>query len=185
MRLRYFVALAAMFTAGMVCRASDITYDINQTVGSAHAVGTVTTDGTIGILTGADIVGFTLTVSNGASMDTISNTTGDESIVIGSDLTATSSGLFFNFGDTGATGFALTDAGQQNGICFVTATGMCTMTGISIEIGVNGTDFTNPPIDGVEQIASVPVSATPEPSSIALLGTAFLSSVGLIRRRLA
>jgi len=172
-----------MLSAGLVSRASDITYNIDQTIGTAHAVGTVTTDGTIGTLAGGNIVGFSLTVSDSSTSDMISSPTSD-AVLIGNDLTATSTGLFFNFGDSASAGFGLTDPVQQNGICFVTQTGLCISNGVSIRIGVDGTYYTSSTISDVEQIASVSTpTATPEPSSIALLGTAVLSSFGLIRKR--
>lgn len=172
-----------MLSIGMVSRASDITYNIDQTIGTAHAVGTVTTDGTIGTLSGGNIVGFTLTVSDSSNSNTISSPL-DDAILIGNDLTATNSGLFFNFGDSSSAGFALTDPGQQNGICFVTQTGLCITNGVSIRIGVDSTYFTSSSISDIEQIATVNTPTnTPEPSSIALLGTAVLSSVGLLRKR--
>lgn len=57
----------------------------------------ITTDGTIGVLYQNDIVTSSMTISDGAT--TLFSTSGLSSFILGSDLTATSSDLSFDFQD--------------------------------------------------------------------------------------
>jgi hypothetical protein len=49
-----------------VAHAAPITYTINRSIGGGSLIGTVTTDGTLGLLTGANFLSLNLTVSSGA-----------------------------------------------------------------------------------------------------------------------
>jgi hypothetical protein len=182
MRLRLLAAAIAVASASLVAHASDITYNINETVGSASAVGTIETDGTTGTLSQSDILDFTMTVSDGTTSDSF-DYAGGNLLFVGDDVTATSSGLFFDFGDTTAGGLLLADAGYDNYLCIVTQGITCTGNPGSVEISVDDTTYTSASFGDVEQIGTA-VGATPEPSSLALLGTGILGFAGMLRRRM-
>ncbi len=77
---------------------NNITYNVNLTFGSGSAVGTITTDGTIGVLTPSNIVNWNLTLNDGTKTGVLtpSNTT-----VSGSGLSATSTNLLFDYSTWG------------------------------------------------------------------------------------
>ena len=85
--------------------ANALTYDlVNDSSGNYEVTGFIETDGNFGVLTNGDLINWGLNVSVGTS-NTVMNgpqgNTSDEAI-LGNDLTATSSGLFFNFADPNA-----------------------------------------------------------------------------------
>ena len=179
MRLPIFVAAALVASASLSARADDIAYHVALTAGPASAVGTITTDGAIGTLSGGDILTYTLTVSDAVNSESF---TSGAARVIGNDLTATSSGLFFNFGDTGYAGLAFSDASLAYEVCVASQGASCPGAAGSIGILVNGTDNVSGTLAGVGQIGAT--ATTPEPSSIALLGSGVLGLAGTVRRRL-
>ena len=63
--------------------------------------GFIETDGNFGVLTDGDLVNWGLNVSVGTSNTVMNGPQGNTSdfAILGNDVTATSSGLFFNFGD--------------------------------------------------------------------------------------
>jgi hypothetical protein len=82
--------------------ANALTYDlVNDSSGTYAVTGFIETDGNFGVLTDGDLVNWDLNVSVGSSNTVINGPNGVNSdyAVVGKDFTATSSGLFFNFGD--------------------------------------------------------------------------------------
>lgn len=75
-------------------------YHVNRTIGLGGVTGTIETDGTLGPLADINLLGWTLTLDDGAGTFTLLGpSTGNNSstAVLGSALTATSTGLFFDF----------------------------------------------------------------------------------------
>ena len=77
---------------------NNIIYNVNLTFGSGSAVGTITTDGTIGVLTPSNIVNWNLTLNDGTKTGVLtpSNTT-----ISGSGLSATPTNLLFDYSTWG------------------------------------------------------------------------------------
>jgi hypothetical protein len=101
-RLLVCAAGAAMFAAA-TADASPITYSVNEIIGGGSVLGQIQTDGTIGTLATANIVGWNLQL-NGIGAATTLTSAGNQSssYIAGNDLTATPSQLLFNFGGTGS-----------------------------------------------------------------------------------
>ncbi|WP_439400287.1 calcium-binding protein (plasmid) [Bradyrhizobium sp. PMVTL-01] len=87
------------------------TYDVDLSVGTGTVEGSIQTDGTLGVLSQADITNANLTLTNGSYTWTI---TGAQSFsLFGTDLSATTSGLFFNFDGSGG-GFVWQQLGFED-----------------------------------------------------------------------
>jgi hypothetical protein len=80
---------------------------------------TIETDGTLGALSGSDILGGSVTGNEGST--TFSATFGLSDVTYYGGLSASSTQLFFDFAGTG--GFALFDGDHL--ICFTSASGSC------------------------------------------------------------
>jgi PEP-CTERM motif len=175
--LWFTIALFVVVAAPAVLRADDITYTVNQPVGPGSVTGFITTDGTIGTLSSTDILDWNLTLNDGHG-DTVdfipSNSVVGNS---GTDLSASSSNLMFNFsgGDLGAFYFNSSNPIFAGQLCYNATTNCALTTGIDLYdisgalpcayYGCNASETGN------QSIASggTPVS-TPEPGSLSSLG---------------
>jgi hypothetical protein len=93
--LGYSVALAlcTLAFASAPIHASTITYEIDLSVGTGTVVGSITTDGHIGTLADANILADDLVLTDGSYHDEFSSLPH----IQGTSLTASASGLFFDF----------------------------------------------------------------------------------------
>ena len=123
---RGFAFLLLVLGGAPLCRAASITYNVNLTIGTASATGTITTDGTIGPLAQSDLLTWNLSLaSGGASFDLLGPLSGANSKVAIVDLfshgnfSATATQLLYNFslGGTSLLNF-YTTAGTN--LCFST-----------------------------------------------------------------
>jgi len=183
--LAIFVVAIAMPT---VLRATDITYTLDMAVGPGSVMGTITTDGTIGTLSAADILDWNLILNDGTdpSVTLSGPLSGNNSdyLLIGTDLTANATQLLYNFSGTEVTSILLfeTSALGLSGpfLCYNNSSGTYACTGItglsSVSLDTIGggahTVFTASTGDDV--IGNV--AAAPEPNSFALL----LAGIGLV-----
>jgi hypothetical protein len=155
------LACLSMLLGVGVCQADSITYNVDQVIGSGSVVGTITTDGTIGILGAGDITGWNLEL-NGLGAST--NLTNSNSGVVdtGADVTATSTNLFFNFsgGDTSILAFVVTRGAGTVYYCDATSSGEC-LQGASVSpISFSDPSFQNEAESGNQIIGSTPLPST-------------------------
>jgi hypothetical protein len=110
MKTRYFLACAILAVFCLVTQKTSATvYDlVNQGIAPATATGTITTDGMLGVLSQSDITALNITVDDGAHSFIL---TLPDLLFSGSDLSATASGLFFNY--------AAVDGGFFAGVTFL------------------------------------------------------------------
>ena len=171
------VALFVVVVAPAVLRADDITYTVNQPVGPGSVTGFITTDGTIGTLSITDILDWNLTLNDGHG-DTVDLTPSNSGVVYtGSDLTASSSDLMFNFsgGDLGHFSFSGSAAPFLGQLCYDSTTNCALTPGVDLYdvAGVIPCAYygCNAGETGNQSIATggTPVS-TPEPGSLSSLG---------------
>ena len=122
--------LFAMLLLVGVSTASPITYSVNRTIGAGSLTGTIQTDGTVGVLTAANITDWNLTLNDGISTFILTGPlSGNNShvFVVGNDVSATASALSFNFsgGDNGYFLFQVSFGSGQHYYCDATSAGGC------------------------------------------------------------
>jgi hypothetical protein len=129
------IAAAFISYAGCAETASaDIIYDLNL---GPSAVGTIKTDGTIGILQTSNILDFNITLTTVGSTTVTGPQSGFGYIhfdVVGPDFTANATGLFFDFSFSSYLIFL----GGDGYLCFNGSPGLCDGNTSSVSVFVAG-----------------------------------------------
>ncbi len=178
-----------------------ITGPLNGTAGNPmqtdSVIGTITTDGTIGILHASNLVSWTLDlvdVTNPGNSYALTSSNSLISVDTGSVLSATTSGLFFNYAGTGAFGFQADNPGAYSGYhywCLSEGWYGC-LDGNSIApnnvyAGNVGDDLVVAATGTQGQVGDSPLdpspSPVPEPSTPVLFGLAIAWMASALRRR--
>ncbi|MGA8756791.1 MAG: PEP-CTERM sorting domain-containing protein [Stellaceae bacterium] len=191
------VLISALIAAPWVAVPAQATvYQINQSGTtpitappplSDTVSGSITTDGTLGILQTSNILSWNLDIIDNLNPAyDVLLTPANSGILedIGNGLTASATGLSFNFSDTGAV-FAI--QGTQYGFfsgyqyfCFQATTGPCAAgeTIVPYYYAVDGVEVTG--LSGTLPLN--PPSQVPEPATLSLFGGG-LAALGIIRRK--
>lgn len=162
--------------------AAATVYMVNVTAAHATAIGSITTDGTLGTLAQSNITDWTLDLNDGISTFTLSGTANSQRLLIGSGLTASATGLFFDFSGNSVMLFQNPTIGSgKNFLCF-TATFLCGggTNGTSIAVLPAGRGYSLQ--QGVQQVATFAVAGVPEPATWAMMLAGF-GMIGFAARR--
>jgi hypothetical protein len=183
-----FLMIACITTqlGSMVARAGSVVYNVDTSITTADptgnplqsdtVIGSITTDGTIGVIGTANVLGWNLNLlDNLNSANDFLLTPGDSSLFEDTDggLTATAAGLSFNYSDAGAE-FLIQQvfSSAQHYFCF-SATGGACLAGETIapqDVFTDGVVATG----AAAPIGNQPLSGVPEPASLLLLGSGLL-----------
>jgi hypothetical protein len=186
--MRRFAALFSLAAMLLVPAAASaqITYNLNRTIGGGSVFGTVTTDGTIGVLSATNFRSWTLTLTspnlNASGGTEVITGTSTSAGVLGSALVATPTALTFDFGGFGAI-FALQGA-SSNAWCLSNAGLTCVgeaPQSESIFFRLNGGPAETVSRSGVETLGTA-AAQVPEPSTASLLLLA-VAGMGVAARR--
>jgi hypothetical protein len=172
---------ACLIGSGSAALASPITYEVDVVVGGGSVVGTVATNGGLGALTPSDFIAWNLQL-NGLNGATYVISSKDSNAVVwgkGSDVTATSSQLLYNFGGNGFLVFQDGKGSGRHYYCNSAVNGAC-YQGISIV--PNGYN------DGTQDIVAMTgndvfATAVPELSTWAYMLFGFVGLGSLAWRR--
>lgn len=184
--------LAAILLSGpVVAAAADITYNVDETIGAGSVVGTVTTNGTIGILKTSQVVAWDLTLTapnlaGGPSVE-ITNLNGSFGQYNKGGLSATATTLSFDYGGTGY-GFIFDGTSNFDYWCGASiAASSCNFETDPAE--TIGPSSSNADADaqvlseaGVGEKVIGTVSAVPAPTTFALFSLG-LVGIGIVRRQ--
>jgi hypothetical protein len=154
--------LCALAIPAFLPAQSNITYTFKQTIGQGSVVGTIVTDGSTGVLSNSDLLSWNLQLNGlGATFNLTSAGSQSFTSVTGSDLTATKTGLYFNFSgtDTGNFFVQASSPGAGSGyhyVCENTTWWGCA-PGASVaplDVFANKSSFQQANESGVQELAS-------------------------------
>jgi hypothetical protein len=186
-------AVLVLTTLGPAAARADILYYVNPAwVGPIGEIGgSVTTDGTLGVLSAANIVDWTFIFWDGSGMGQLYGPlSGNNSSVYlaGNDLTAAPTKLFFNFDGTDG-GLMLFQANlfsDSDFYCFATVASFPCAQGkslVTVSVFSPGAMF-EAEAGNQAIFDSINFDAAPEPGYYSILGAALAALLAASRRRL-
>jgi hypothetical protein len=175
---------AALSIFAQSASAATILYNVDLGSGANSVVGEITTDAHTGTLTARDIVSFSLQITSAGQTATLSS--GATVLVDDKDLTATASGLFFNFGSNSGGNFMLySQAGGFNYVCFNDKVGSCSENPSSVGLNVGDQSINTNFISETGNFEFGVTSVVPEPSTWAMMILGFCGVGFMAYRRKA
>jgi hypothetical protein len=172
--------LAAILSIASLASATPITYNVDRIIGAGSVTGFIETDGTIGVLSAANIVDWNLLLNDGTStFDLTGPLSGNNSVVFvqGADTSAFGTQLMFNFSGID-NGIFLFQQGLFSGnhyYCDASQPGPCFAGETVVPISVT-TGYQNDPNLRGNVVIGNAASGAPEPATCELT----LAGLGLL-----
>ncbi len=159
-----------------------IVYDINRTIETGTVTGFIETDGTLGVLTSANITNWVLTLSSPTETTEINFANQNQTYLAGAGTVATATQLAFDF-NTSSGWFLL--QGPTGFWCLEIAG--CSVRGYGETMQLVGNTHTEYFHDGSATglIMFAEVAAVPVPAAVWLFGSGLISLIGVARRKKA
>jgi hypothetical protein len=156
---------------------ADQTYNVNFNVGPDTIIGTIDTDGETGMLGTIDIDSFSFGVTRSVSSSTGGSGASEgkaagsigEIDVSGNPLTATATGLYFNFDDPNQSFLTFVDTNDEFLWCLFTNEG-CDPPGGGEVLTVGSTTLTLTGLTGNQLIGTVATASEPGTLGLILIG---------------
>jgi hypothetical protein len=172
------IAFTAVMMFAIGGHASPITYQVNRTIGAGRVMGFIETDGTIGVLNASNFLDWSLTLSSGTSISTLTGplSGGNSSVFIrGTDVAAFDSFLLFNFSGIDY-GVLMFEKGLFSGLhyyCDATQPYECA-PGETVVPDGSSVGYQNTQRNGVVVIGTA-ADPVPEPATFSLLCSALVA----------
>jgi hypothetical protein len=184
---RTMLCAGLLLIAASLSFANPITYYLNQPVGAGSLTGYIETDGTTGVLSSLNILGWDLLLNDGSTTFALPDSRSFADVA-GSDLSATPAQLVFDFSASDHGAVVFSDASFDFQTCFASypqcihgATG----PGESLIIGANSPSAQFSSLSGPQVIAGMTLNTLPggPPTAPILLPTTqpvigFVGSIG-------
>jgi hypothetical protein len=167
------VALGATLSLAGTAHSATYVYDLVGSLTSGEATGSITTDINSGVVGLTDIVGWNITVDAG---DGAVNLNTSNSSILGNysnGITATATGLFFDFSGSPTQYIEFADTNGQVNYCSGQPGCMAGFEQVGISANRDGGAFF---YAGSQEIGSIATTAVPEPATWAMM---FLGFAGL------
>jgi hypothetical protein len=170
-------------------QAMSITYDVNRVVDAGTVVGTITTDGTHGALSTANITAWDLALDDGSDTFNLNSAAANNVLVmIGSPLSADADGLYINWDADGFVDFRFVDDPALIWRWLMDTNSFGPFRAEQLLHNVNGVEIhkqdTGRP-SGVERLATAQTSALPEPGTFGLVLVGLAGMAWIRRRKIA
>lgn len=172
----------ALATSAAAAHASTV-YHLDLASGGTSAIGTITTDGATGTLGTANITDWNILLASAGGTFTLNGAANSQEQIGGAGVTATATGLFFDFSATDGSYLIFQNPAVGlvvNYLCFNDANGSCSASPGLVRVDTPAGPGAFSIGSGVQQIAST-LSATPIPASLPLFISA-LGSLGVLTR---
>ena len=183
--------LATVFLAMIAATANGaIIYNVDRVIGDGTVTGTITTDGTMGVLGAGNILDWSITLTapniNSGVPDTITSAFGD-TFLRGSPVTAEGLHLWYDFGvDSGLSGDYFYLAGNSNNF-WCLETSVCIGDDLTLVEQMGRNDGGGSVAQFVQYTAQDKIAfattVIPVPAAVWLFGSGLLGLFGLARIR--